>query len=99
MINQKQILEYLSENRDRFLKEYHITGIGIFGSFARGDQKVGSDIDLIVEFKNNTPNLYEIKRRLKNEIQNKFNLSVDICRKKYIKPIFKKQILSEVKYA
>ena len=73
--------------------------IGIFGSIARGEQNEKSDIDLIVEFKDNTPDLYTIKQQLKNEIQSKFNLPVDICREKYIKSIFKNQILTEVKYA
>jgi predicted nucleotidyltransferase len=53
----------------------------------------------LVEFEDNTPDLYIIKQKIKEEIQSKFNLSVDICREKYIKPIFKKQILSEAKYA
>lgn len=72
--------------------------IGVFGSIARGEQHDQSDIDLIVEFENNTPDLYTIKQRLKNEIQSRFNLPVDICREKYINQIFKKQILSEAKY-
>jgi predicted nucleotidyltransferase len=36
---------------------------------------------------------------LKDEIQSRFNLPVDICREKYIKPVFKNQILSDAKYA
>lgn len=99
MVNADQILYYLSANKNRFEEEYHLIKIGIFGSFARGEENEKSDIDLIVEFEDNTRDLYTLKQRLKNEIQSKFNLSVDICREKYIKPVFKEQILSEVKYA
>ena len=99
MIDSNQILYYLSSNKNRFEKEYHLTKIGIFGSIARGEQNENSDIDLIVEFEENTPDLYTIKQRLKKEIQSRFNLPVDICREKYIKSIFKNQILAEVKYA
>ncbi|MFC0878849.1 nucleotidyltransferase family protein [Saccharicrinis sp. FJH2] len=98
MIDSNQILYYLATNKSRLEKEYHLIKIGIFGSIARGDQNENSDIDLIVEFKDNTPDLYTIKQQLKTEIQSKFNLPVDICREKYIKPIFKNQILTEVKY-
>jgi hypothetical protein len=98
MIDKKQILAYLSLNKSRFKKDYHLVKIGVFGSIARGEQNNKSDIDLIVEFEDNTPDLYSIKQKLRNEIQSKFNLSVDICREKYIKPIFRNQILSEVKY-
>ncbi|NQU33771.1 MAG: nucleotidyltransferase domain-containing protein [Bacteroidetes bacterium] len=99
MIDSNQILFYLSSNKDRLEKEYHLVKIGLFGSIARGEQNNKSDIDIIVEFEENTPDLYSIKQRLKEEIQKRFNTPVDICREKYIKPIFKEQILSEVKYA
>lgn len=98
MISTNQVLFYLSSNKGRLQKEYHLTRIGIFGSVARGEQNDRSDIDLVVEFEDNTPNLYEMKQKLKTELQARFKLPVDICREKYIKPIFRKQILSEVKY-
>lgn len=99
MIELNQILAYLSLNKLRFEKEYHLKKIGVFGSIARGEQVVGSDIDLIVEFEENTADLFSLKQKLKKEIQAQFNLQVDICREKYIKPIFREQILSEAKYA
>lgn len=99
MIDANQILNYLSSNKTRFEKEYHLQKIGVFGSIARGEQNAQSDIDLIVEFDENTPDLYAIKLRLKKEIQAKFNVSVDICREKYIKSIFREQILAETLYA
>lgn len=99
MIDSTQILFYLTSNKNRLKKEYNLTSIGVFGSMARGDNNDQSDIDLIVEFNDNTPDLYAIKQKLKSEIQSIFNLPVDICREKYIKQVFKQQILSEVKYA
>lgn len=68
MIDSNQILLYLSSNKDRFKKEYHLIKIGVFGSIARGEQNDKSDIDLIVDFEDNTPDLYSIKQKLKNEI-------------------------------
>lgn len=99
MIELNQILLYLATNKSRFEKDYHLKKIGVFGSIARGEQDNKSDIDLIIEFEDNTPNLHSIKQQLREEIQTKFNLPVDICREKYIKPIFRNQILSEAKYA
>lgn len=99
MVDSSQILDYLSSNKARFKKDYHLIRIGVFGSVARGDQNENSDIDLVVEFEENTSDLHTIKQQLRNEIQSKFNIPVDICREKYIKPIFKQLVLSEVKYA
>lgn len=98
MIESKKILQFLSENKERWLKDYQIEKIGIFGSCARGDQKENSDIDLIVEFSNNTQDLYSKKNKIRTELESKFNTPVDICREKYLKPFFKKQILSEAIY-
>lgn len=98
MTNSKQILEYLALNKMRFQQEYHLKKIGLFGSFARDENSKNSDIDIIVEFQEKTDDLFSIKQNLRNEIQNKFNLPVDICREKYIKPIFKNQITAEAKY-
>ncbi|MDY7395635.1 nucleotidyltransferase domain-containing protein [Aureibaculum sp. 2210JD6-5] len=98
MIDKNQILKYLSANKDRLRKEYHLIKIGIFGSIARDEQNEHSDIDLIVEFEDQTSDLYTLKQKLRSEIQSKFNLPVDICREKYINSIFKQQILTEAKY-
>ena len=98
MVDARQILGYLSSNKDRYKRDYNLTRIGIFGSVAREEQNDNSDIDLIVEFEDNTPDLYTKKQKLRDEIQARFNVTVDICREKYIKPIFKKIILSEAKY-
>ena len=76
MIETNQILSYLSLNKSRFEREYHLKKIGIFGSIARGEQHNDSDIDLIVEFEENTKDLYSIKQKLKAEIQNRFRKSV-----------------------
>ncbi len=98
MINANIILNYLSDNKKRLQDDYHLTKIGLFGSVARGEQNDSSDIDLIVEFEPNTQDLYSLKLRLKSEIQDKFNKPVDICRLKYIKPIFKNNIQADIRY-
>ncbi len=98
IIHATSILNYLALNKVRLKHEYHLTKIGLFGSIARGDQTAKSDIDLVIEFEPNTPDLYTLKYKLKKEIQKKFDCKVDICRLKYIKPIFKNQIQSEIKY-
>ncbi len=94
----EKVLNYLEENKERLLREYHLKKIGLFGSLARNNDDNDSDIDLIVEFDENAPDLYETKQRLKAELKEQFNRSVDICREKYIKSIFKEQILSEAVY-
>ncbi len=92
------ILNFLSKRREFFKKNFHIVKLGLFGSYVRGDNESSSDIDLIVEFEENTQNLFDIKRKLKAYIKENLNLEVDICREKYIKPRYKKVILNEAQY-
>jgi predicted nucleotidyltransferase len=98
MFGKEQILAYLLQNKSHFLQKYHLVKLGVFGSYARGEQQQGSDLDLIVEFKDNTQNLSEIKNELRSEIQATFDIPVDICREKYIKPFFRQKILAEAQY-
>ena len=99
MTTKSQILSFLVNNRKYLRDNFHVTKIGIFGSFARGDQEIGSDIDFVVEFENNTNNLFEIKQNLREYLKSEFKTEVDICREKYIKPKLRKSILKETIYA
>ena len=99
MRTKDQILTFLTQNKKLFLDKYHIIRIGIFGSYARGDQKINSDIDLLVEFEDNTQDLYELKLQLKDFFRTNLGIEVDVCREKYIKARIKKSILKETIYA
>lgn len=98
MKSRDEILNFLSENREYMKENFQIVKLGIFGSYARGDNESSSDIDLIVEFEENTQNLFDLKRNLKAYIKENLNLEVDVCREKYIKPRYKKAILNEAKF-
>jgi predicted nucleotidyltransferase len=99
MTNKDQILSFISQNKNMLLEKFHITKIGLFGSYARGEQKDSSDIDLLVEFEENTQDLFDLKLQLKEFFRNKFGIETDICREKYIKPRLKRTILKETLYA
>jgi len=98
MIEQSQILQYLASNKKNISQKYNLKKIGIFGSFARNEQTAESDLDLLVEFQDNTPDLTDKKEFLRKEMQAVFHIPVDICREKYIKPVFRQQILSDAIY-
>ncbi len=98
MKTREQILAFITENKKLLKEEFHIIRIGIFGSYARGEQKLKSDIDLLVEFEENTQDLYDLKIRIKDFFSNKLGIEADICREKYIKPRLKKSILEETIY-
>ena len=51
----KEILNRIRENRDK-IRSFGVKRIGIFGSFVRGEEKEGSDIDIIVELEEGKKN-------------------------------------------
>ncbi len=79
------------------LKEFNPIKVGIFGSFARGDDKKGSDIDILVEFKESPSLLTLIK--LENDLSDILGVKVDLVttgalKNKRIKKSIKKDLIN-----
>ena len=78
------------------LKKYNVRKASIFGSYARGEQKKDSDIDILIEPARGM-SLLDISG-LKIELEKTLNKKVDIVSYKYIHPYLRDNILkSEVK--
>ena len=98
MVEREHVLDYLKSKKPEFNRDFSITKLGLFGSYARNEQTGDSDIDLLVEFALGTEALSEKKRKIKKAVQVEFQREVDLCREKYIKPYFSQQILNSVIY-
>ena len=98
MLSRDEILKFLSSNKEHFRQEFQVTKLGIFGSFAVGTQNESSDLDVIVEFEQSTPNLYDKKNRIREILRQRFGREIDLCREKYIRPYFRSQIMSTAIY-
>jgi len=48
-MTQEEIMGALTKNRDE-LRRFHVNRLGLFGSYARGEQNEGSDLDFLVNF-------------------------------------------------
>ncbi|MBI2591409.1 MAG: nucleotidyltransferase family protein [Candidatus Brennerbacteria bacterium] len=95
MENEK-IREKIHEQLPLIKAKYHVKKIGIFGSFVRGEQKIGSDLDILVEFE--IPIGFFDFIRLENLLSRVLRKKVDLISKKAIKSAVKKEILKEVQY-
>ena len=49
----KQIQDILASSKIELRKKYNVKELGIFGSYARGQQKKSSDVDILVKFSPN----------------------------------------------
>ena len=90
-----EILKRLEENRE-IIRGLRVRRLGIFGSYARGEQKEASDMDFLVEFEEATLQNY---LNLKEFLEQLFGCPVDLVFEDTLKPRLKPIILNEVVYA
>lgn len=82
---QKQIVESLKKN---------CSYVGIFGSFARKDDKIPNDLDILVSFKK-TPSLFEFYD-IKESLREKTGYKIDLITKENISPYLKDHIYKDL---
>lgn len=97
-VTKEKILMFLKEQKPYLYNTFHLTKIGLFGSFANESATSNSDIDLIVEFEEGTSDIFGKKESLRNLLFNEFHCSVDVANEKYLKPYYRQQIIMETIY-
>jgi predicted nucleotidyltransferase len=75
MISRDETLEILRRFKEGLSERYGITALGIFGSVARGEQCVTSDVDVVVKMRD--PNLFVLVH-VKEELEEVLHEQVDI---------------------
>ncbi len=98
MNTKQEILAFLTEHKEELLSRFHLSKIGLFGSFSRGEQSIESDVDILFDFDENVTDVYSVKNALKEYLSSAFERSIDLAREKYLNPYAKQQILNDVIY-
>ncbi len=76
-MTQQEIINYLKIHKDDFAKKYGISKMALFGSYARGENRDESDIDIAIETKVSD---YFLLYDFKEELENFFHSKVDVVR-------------------
>jgi len=74
----------LAQLKPQLEQEYPISELGIFGSYARGEQQADSDLDILVAFEQPVT-LFDLVR-LENELAEELGIEVDLVTKDSLKP-------------
>ena len=90
MLTQKEI-DIIIET----LKPYNPKRIGIFGSVARNEEKISSDIDILYNF--DIPISLFVKYRLLEALKNKLYKNIDLVSEKAVHPLLKANIFNDLK--
>jgi len=75
------------------LKSHHVKRAGLFGSFARGEISLNSDLDVLVEIEDDISLLDFVAIKL--ELEETLGRKVDLVEYGTIKPLLRESILSE----
>lgn len=92
----EEIKEVIQGNKEDFRKQFGVIKVGIFGSYLKGRQSEGSDVDILVELEKPIGFVKFIK--LENRFSHLLGIKADLVTKKALKPYMGKQILQEVHY-
>ena len=87
------IKQVLTDIKPELQRRFHVRAIGVFGSYARGDQQPDSDIDIIVDFSQQVGIEFI---DLADFIEGKLANRVDLVSRKGIKPPYLKSIEAEI---
>ncbi|MBZ5562271.1 MAG: nucleotidyltransferase family protein [Acidobacteriia bacterium] len=93
--NREQILTMLAANRET-LRRYGVRRLGLFGSIARGEGTLSSDLDFLVEFDAKT---FDVYMDLKDFLEKLFACPVDLVLADALKPRLRENILREAVHA
>ena len=90
----ESIKRLLLQNKDELRQKFEVKTIGVFGSYVRGEQKLSSDVDILVEFQEPV-GLFEFMK-IENYLSDLLGVNVDLVSKKALKPHIGEHIMQEV---
>lgn len=95
MMNLERLREILSAH-ESYLRDCGVKSLKVFGSFARGENHSGSDVDLLVEFDGRSIGLFEfiaLKHFLTSILKHKVDLVTSAALKKQLKNQIEKEAI------
>lgn len=95
MSNEEKIKQ-ISEKATPVFEKYGLKYAGVFGSYARGQSRDDSDIDILIKKGSKSLSLLDFVG-MKNELSEIFNKKVDIVSEMAIIPYFKEYIFKDLR--
>ena len=92
----EEIKKVIEQHRPELKRQFHVEKIGVFGSYARGDQKKRSDVDFLVTF-DETIGLFTLSG-LYIYLQERLGRKVDVIPFNSLRPELRKYVLKDLIY-
>lgn len=89
-----EVVDLLKRHLTEVKSRFGVRRIGLFGSYARGEQRRGSDVDIIVEFKEPTfDNFMDLVFFLENLLGREVDLVTPNSLSPHIRPVVEREVI------
>ncbi len=95
-MTREQILDFLRQHKQEMNERFGVTKIGLFGSYARGEAREDSDIDIVVELSGDR--LFRKFFALELFLKSGLNKEIDLGVESTLKPLVREQIIKDITY-
>jgi predicted nucleotidyltransferase len=95
-MTKEQILDFLKQHKQEMNDRFGVTKIGLFGSYARGEAREDSDIDIAVELSGDR--LFRKFFALESFLKSGLNKEIDLGVESTLKPLVREQVFKEIIY-
>ncbi len=95
-MNRAEILDKLQAHKQTLAERFGVTGLALFGSYARGQAADGSDVDILVSF--DGPATSKAYFGVQFYIEDLLGRPVDLVTEKALRPEFRPSVEREAVY-
>lgn len=95
MLTEQLIVEKLRTVKPLLTKQFHVSEIGYFGSYAKGNATEESDLDILVEF--SEPVGWDFFR-VQDILEEALSIKIDLVTKRALRPQWREKVLQQLKY-
>lgn len=97
-MDKSQILAHLKSHKAYFLQKYPLETLALFGSFARNEETLTSDIDILYAIRSGASMDFDTYLAFETELQGLLGRNVDLVNEKKLNPLVKLHALKEFIY-
>lgn len=94
--DREQVLAFLRTHKDELRTRFGVTQLGLVGSYARGEAKDESDIDIVVSL--HSDNTFRSFFGLLHFLQDNLQARIDLATEASLKPQVRESILKDIRY-